>query len=109
MKFRQILIAGVILATYEIAMSLLAKRITSDFSDIVQAQQANQISREQAEYLVRQTYELTMMQYQVLSAFHDLLQHDLDQATQQTKGSPKTPNSNTAVLVPLPDTATEPR
>jgi len=96
-----------VLKAYEIAMSLLAERASADFSDIVQAQQSNQIRREQAEYLVRQRYEVAMMQYQVLSALHDVLKHDIDQATEQMKSSPKTTNSDTALMVPLPDTSSE--
>jgi hypothetical protein len=43
-----------ILKSYEIAMNLLADKTSSDFSVIVQAQQTDQITREQAEYLLQQ-------------------------------------------------------
>ncbi len=43
-----------VLKSYEIAMSLVADKTSADFSVIVQAQQANQITREQAEYLLQQ-------------------------------------------------------
>ena len=75
------------LKSYEIAMSLVADKTSSDFGVIVQAQQANQITREQAEYLLQQRYQVAMMQYQVLSALHDVLKHDIDEATLQSERS----------------------
>src|SRR5271157_4433389 len=52
-----------VLKSYEIAMSLVADKTSADFSVIVQAQQTNQITREQAEYLLLQSYQMAMMQY----------------------------------------------
>ena len=72
-----------VLKSYEIAMSLVADKTSADFSVIVQAQQTNQITREQAEYLLQQRYQMAMMQYQVLSALHDVLKHDIDEAAGQ--------------------------
>ena len=91
-----------VLKSYEIGMSLLADKTSSDFSVIVQAQQANQITREQAEYLLQQRYQVTMMQYQVLSALHDVLKHDIDEANQEARRMLKAANSDTAVVVPWP-------
>ena len=91
-----------ILKSYEIAMSLLAERASADFTDIVQAQQSNQISREQAEYLVRQRYLVAMMQYQVLSALHDVLKHDIDEAAQQSKRSLSGAGSDEVPVAPPP-------
>jgi ribulose bisphosphate carboxylase small subunit len=91
-----------VLKSYEIAMSLVADKTSSDFSVIVQAQQANQITRDQAEYLLQQGYQIAMMQYQVLSALHDVLKHDIDQATQQAKSSLNTASSDTVLVVPFP-------
>jgi hypothetical protein len=91
-----------VLKSYEIAMSLLADKTSTDFSVIVQAQQANQISREEAEYLLQQIYQMAMMQYQVLSALHDVLKHDIEEARQKGTQSPKTLNSGTVLVVPFP-------
>ena len=94
---------GDILKSYEIAMSLVVEKTTADFSVIVQTQQANQISREQAEYVLQQSYQMAMMQYQVLSALHDVLKHDIEQAAgQQARQSLKTTSSDTALVVPFP-------
>jgi len=94
-----------VLKSYEIAMSLVADKTSSDFAVIVQAQQANQITREQAEYLLQQRYQVAMMQYQVLSALHEVLKHDIDEATQQANSSLKTTSSDTVVVVPFPGSA----
>jgi hypothetical protein len=91
-----------VLKSYEIAMSLLADKTSSDFSVIVRAQQVNQITREQAEYLLQERYQTAMMQYQVLSALHDVLKHDIDEANQQVRSTLKATTSDTVLVVPLP-------
>jgi hypothetical protein len=93
-----------VLKSYEIGMSLVADKTSADFSVIVQAQQTNQITREQAEYLLQQRYQMAMMQYQVLSALHDVLKHDIDEAAgQQAWQSLKATSSDTVLVVPFPD------
>ena len=95
-----------VLKSYEIAMSLVLEKTSADFSVIVQAQQTNQITREQAEYLLLQSYQTAMMQYQVLSALHDVLKHDIDEAAgQQARQSLKTTSSDTVLVVPFPGSA----
>ena len=91
-----------VLKSYEIAMSLLADKASTDFSVIVQAQQANQITRDQAEYLLQQSYQVAMMQYQVLSALHAVLKHDVDEASKNETQSPPTSSSSTVLVVPFP-------
>ena len=86
-------------------MNLLSDKAAADFSQIVQAQQANQITRGRAEYLLQQRYQVAMIQYQVLSALHDVLQHDIEEATQKAKASVNTARSDTVLVVPLPDLA----
>jgi hypothetical protein len=93
-----------VLKSYEVAMSMVADKTSADFSVIVQAQQTNQLTREQAEYLLQQRYQMAMMQYQVLSALHDVLKHDIDEAAgQQARRSLKTTSSDTVLVVPFPD------
>jgi len=95
-----------VLKSYEIAMSMVADKTSADFPVIVQAQQTNQITREQAEYLLLQSYQMAMMQYQVLSALHDVLKHDIDEAAgQQARQSLKTTSSDAVLVVPLPGSA----
>lgn len=98
-----------ILKSYEIAMALLSDKTSGDFAVIVQAQQTNQITREQAEYLLQQRYEVAMMQYQVLSALHDVLQHDIEEAAQQSQLLLKTAKSDEVLVVPLPTSPPESR
>jgi hypothetical protein len=98
-----------VLKSYELAMNVLADRASADFSVIVQAQQANQITREQAEYLLQERYEVAMMQYQVLSALHDVLKHDIDETSQQEKHAVKTTRSDTVLVVPFPGSASAAR
>ena len=98
-----------ILKSYEIAMSLVADRTSADLLVIVQAQQTKHLSREQAEYLLQQRYQTAMMQYQVLSALHDVLKHDMDEATQQAKTMLKTTRSDTVLTVPFPGSASASR
>ncbi len=99
-----------VLKSYEIAMSIVVDRASADFSVIVQARQGNQITREQAEYLLQQSYQMAMMQYQVLSALHEVLKHDIDEATaQQARQSLKTTSSDTVLVVPFPGSAPESR
>ncbi len=98
-----------VLKSYEIAMSLVADKTSADFSVIVQAQQANQITREQAEYLLQQSYQIAMMQYQVLSALHDVLKHDIDETAAQARQSLKTTSSDAVLVVPFPGPAPESR
>lgn len=94
-----------VLKSYELAMGYLADKASTDFSVIVQAQQEDQITREQAEYLLLQRYQLAMMQYQVLSALHDVLKHDIDEAGQQSQDLLKTTRSGTVLEVPFPGSA----
>jgi hypothetical protein len=94
-----------VLKSYEIGMSLVADKTSADFSVIVQAQQTNQITREQAEYLLQQRYQMAMMQYQVLSALHNVLKHDIDEAAGQARQSLKATSSDTVLVVPFPDSA----
>ena len=99
-----------VLKSYEIAMSIVADKTSADLCVIVQAQQANQITREQAEYLLQQSYQTAMMQYQVLSALHDVLKHDVDEAARQQPRQPlKSASSDTVLVVPFPGTVAESR
>ena len=95
-----------ILKSYEIAMSLVVEKTSADFSVVVQARQTNQVTGEQAEYLLLQSYQVAMMQYQVLSALHDVLKHDIDEAAgQQARQSLKATRADTVLVVPFPGSA----
>ncbi len=88
-----------VLRAYEDGMTLIAQRLSAELTSISQANRANRITRDEADYLIQDRYQVAMMQREVLSALHDSLQHDLAQAAKQ----PDRPSqSDTAAAVQLP-------
>ena len=90
-----------VLKAYEDAMMLIAQRLSAELITISQANQANQITRAEAEHLILDRYQVAMMQHDVLSALHDSLSHDLAQARPSGGVSPSAP----AVVVEPPSVA----
>ena len=88
-----------VLRAYEDGMTLIAQRLSAELTSISQANRANQITRDEADYLIQDRYQVAMMQREVLSALHDSLQHDLAQAA---KRPDRVSQSDTAVVVQLP-------
>ena len=88
-----------VLRAYEDGMTLIAQRLSAELTSISQANRANQITRDEADYLILDRYQVAIMQREVLSALHDSLQHDL---TQAAKRPDRTSQSDTAVVVQLP-------
>jgi hypothetical protein len=88
-----------VLKEYERDMALIAQRMSAELVSISQAGEANQITREQAEYLIQQRYQVATMQEQVLSALHETLEHDVAQAATLV-GRPRL--SDTTVVVAMP-------
>ena len=91
-----------VLKEYEHGMELIAQGMSADFVDISRAQEANQVTREQAEYLIGERYQIAMMQYQVLSALHDALERDVAQEATRAKRARGSAGPDTAVVVVLP-------
>lgn len=91
-----------VLKEYQQAMALIAQSMSEEVANISRAQEANQISREQAEYLIGERYQVAMMQYQILSAFHDMLEHDVAEESARAKRTRRVGESDTAVVVRLP-------
>src|SRR5207302_8776777 len=73
-----------VLKAYENGMTLIAQRLSADLVGISQANMAHQITRDEAEYLIVERYQVAMMQHEVLSALHDSLEHDLGQISTRT-------------------------
>jgi hypothetical protein len=86
-----------VLKGYELGMNSIAQRLAADLISISQAHRANQITYDEAEYLIQERYQVAMMQHEVLTALHESLQYDLDQAAQRT-GSVS--QSDTGVVQP---------
>jgi hypothetical protein len=91
-----------VLKEYQQAMALIAQSMSADVANISRAQEANQISLDQAEYLIGERYQVAMMQYQVLSALHDALEHDVVQEVARAKRAGVGAGSDTAVVVGMP-------
>jgi hypothetical protein len=88
-----------VLKVYEHGMALIAQGMYADLVNISRAQEANQVTREQAEYLIGERYQIAMMQYQVLSALHDALERDVAQEATRAKREPGGGEPDTAVVV----------
>ena len=96
-----------VLKAYEVAMGLVVDKASADFSTIAQAQGADQISREDADYLLHERYQLATMQFQVLSALHDVLKHEIDEKTEQSKRSIRNANAESVLVLPGPASPVE--
>jgi len=90
---------GDVLKGYENGMTAIADRISAQLANISQAVRLGHITRDQADYLTQQTYQLAVMQYQVLSTLHDSLAHDMALAATRSKRSPTEPGSDTTLVV----------
>jgi len=91
-----------VLKEYEHGMALIAQGMSADVADISRAQEANQITREQAEYLIGERYQIAMMQYQVLSALHEALERDMAQEATRARRAREGAGTDTAVVLALP-------
>jgi len=90
-----------VLKEYEHGMALIAQGMSADVVNISRAQEANQVTREQAEYLIGERYQIAMMQYQLLSALHDALERDVAQEATRAKRA-RDAGPDTAIVVVLP-------
>jgi hypothetical protein len=90
-----------VLKGYEDEMNFLAQSLSAELVRIAQANRTNQITRAEAEYLIQERYQVAMMQHEVLSALHESVQHDLDQAAKRL-GSASQSDSAVVVQPALP-------
>jgi hypothetical protein len=91
-----------VLKEYERGMALIAQGMSADVVNISRAQEANQVTREQAEYLIGERYQIAMMQYQVLSALHQALERDVAREAARANRARAVEGQDTAVVVALP-------
>jgi len=82
-----------VLKAYEDGMTLVAQRLFDELVSISRANRADQITRDEAEHLILDRYQVAMMQRAVLSVLHDRLEHDVAQAAKRHDGvsPPDTP------------------
>jgi hypothetical protein len=90
-----------VLKGYEDEMNFLAQSLSAELVRIAQANRTNQITRAEAEYLIQERYQVAMMQHEVLSALHESVQHDHDQAAKRL-GSASQSDSAVVVQPALP-------
>jgi hypothetical protein len=90
-----------ILADYETGMANITSRISDELGEISQAVGNGKLSSAQGEYLARERYQIAMMQYQLLSACHAILEQAVEQAP-TTLQPADVPSSAQTLVVPLP-------
>ena len=91
-----------LLKGYEVALTLIAQDVATEIQAIVQAYETSQITHEQAEFLIQQKYQVGMMQFQVISALHEILDSDVRRDSAVAKSSEVKPESGTVLVVPPP-------
>jgi len=72
-----------VLRNYEQEMVAVSDRTGAELAQIAQAAGEGQISREQAEYFSGERYHLGMMQFQLLSTLHQILQSEIEKEAEQ--------------------------
>jgi hypothetical protein len=69
-----------LLRSYESEMASIAERLSTELGVITNAVGTGQISREQGEYVSGERYRVSMMQFQLFSALHSMLEADIARA-----------------------------
>src|SRR6202521_2907343 len=90
-----------LLEDYEAEMAKIASRMSNELGEICQAIANDQLSREQGEYLARERYQVAVMQYQLFSAWHAILEQAVTQASAAQIKDDHAP-SGQALVVALP-------
>jgi len=100
-----------ILRDYENEMTSISQTFSAEMALIAQAVHQGQITREQADFLMQQRFQIAMMQYEVLNGLHDALAFEIS----RTPVSPHAQSSDaeTTIVVqppfPLPAGQSAPR
>ena len=100
-----------ILREYENDMTVISQTFSAEMAVISQAVQRGQITREQADYLMQQRFQIAMMQYEVLNGLHDALAFELSH-TPVAPHSQTSPAETTVVVqppFPVPSGSSAPR
>lgn len=74
-----------LLNEYEQAMASTAEGFNAEVNRIAQAVQQKQITEDEGEYLCKEAYQLAMMQFQVLSGLHDMLEEEITQTPESSR------------------------
>jgi hypothetical protein len=90
-----------ILEDYEAEMAKITSHMSNELEEICKAIANGQLSREQGEYLARERYQVAMMQFQLFSAWHAILEQSVEEASATQAKDDPSPNGQ-ALVVPLP-------
>src|SRR4030095_6587995 len=89
------------LRDYESGMTVIAQQLSAKLQTIVQGVQSGQLSRERGEQLSGEQYYVARMQFELLSALHEMLQQDLARTT-VVRYNPAPSRGDEIVMVALP-------
>jgi hypothetical protein len=87
-----------LLRGYESEMASIADRLSTELSVVTNAVGAGQISREQGEYVSGERYRVAMMQFQLFSALHAMLEADMARTPAVRTDSSPSPADEMAVV-----------
>jgi len=90
-----------ILEDYEAEMTRITSRMSNELGVIRQAIAHGQLSRAQSEYLARERYQIAMMQFQLFSAWHAILEQSVAHASAPQTKDDSSPTEQ-ALVLPLP-------
>jgi LTXXQ motif family protein len=90
-----------LLRAYELEMASIAEQLSTDLGAVSNAVGTGQITREQGEYVSGERYQVAMMQFQLLSALHAILEADIAR-TPAVRTDPIPPPAGEMVLVAMP-------
>jgi hypothetical protein len=90
-----------LLRDYELAMASIAERFSMDLAVISNAVGTGQITREQGEFASGERYQVAIMQFQLFSALHRILEEDIAR-TPAVPTEPTASHGGEAVLVAMP-------
>ena len=90
-----------LLRDYEAQMEAVSRRFSNELGAISQAVQYGQLSRERAEETTGERYQVAMMQFQLLSALHTMLEREIDRDETAQHGM-KASKPGDTVMVALP-------
>ena len=90
-----------ILEDYEAEMAKITSHLSQELGEICEAIANGQVSSQQGGYLARERYQIAMMQFQLFSAWHAILEQSVAQASAaQTKDHPS--STGQALVLGLP-------
>jgi hypothetical protein len=92
---------GDALRGYELEMASIAGRLSMNLGTISNAVGTGQITREQGEYVSGELYQVAMMQLQLFSALHAMLEADMAR-TSAVRTDPTISSTGDLVLIAMP-------